>query len=388
MQFFARRWSAGGIGITLAWLLAAAVAKGQPAPAQKTLLAENVFKNVQVLKGIPVGEFMDTMGFFSASLGSNCVHCHVNESLAHWEKFAEDVPRKRMARQMILMVNAINKANFGGARVVTCYTCHRGDVSPEGVPSLLSQYSLPVEDPNKVEIVPDAPPGPSADQILDKYIKAVGDVQRLTSFIAKGTYEGFETYEQKVPLEIFAKAPNQRTTIVHTQSGDTTTTFDGRAGWVAAVDKPVTLLPLSQGGELDGARLDADLSFPGGIKQALSQWKVGFPLTAIEDRQIQIVQGSGAGGTRVKLFFDVESGLLVRVLRYTNTLVGTVPTQIDYADYRDVAGIKMPFHWVVTWTDGQSTIDLSEVKPNVPIDAAKFAQPAPAVVKGPPPGAR
>jgi outer membrane lipoprotein-sorting protein len=391
MKFFARRWSTGGIA--LAWLLSAAAASGQPAPSQKNLLTENVFKNVQVLKGIPVGEFMDTMGFFSASLGSNCVHCHVNESLAHWEKFAEDVPRKRMARQMILMVNAINKANFGGARVVTCYTCHRGDVSPEGVPSLLSQYSLPVEDPNKVEIVPDAPAGPSADQILDKYIKALGDVQRLTSFIAKGTYEGFETYEQKVPLEIFARAPNLRTMIVHTQSGDTTTTFDGRAGWVAAVDKPVTLLPLSQGGELDGARLDADLAFPGGIKQALSQWKVGFPLTAIEDRQVQIVQGTGAGGTRVKLFFDVESALLVRVLRYTNTLVGIVPTQIDYSDYRDAAGIKMPFHWVVTWTDGQSTIDLSEVQPNVPIDATKFAQPAPAVVKpavvnGAPAGAR
>jgi hypothetical protein len=148
------------------------------------------------------------------------------------------------------------------------------------------------------------------------------------------------------------------------------------------------LLPLSPGGELDGARLEADLSFPGNIKRALSQWRVGFPLTAIEDRPVQIVQGTGAGGTRVKLFFDVKSGLLVRVLRYTNTIVGTVPTQIDYSDYRDVVGTKIPFHWVVTWTDGQSKIDLSDVQPNVPIDAAKFARPAPAVVKAAPPAVR
>jgi outer membrane lipoprotein-sorting protein len=347
----------------------------------KPRLAEEVFKNVQVLKGIPAGEFMDTMGFFSASLGSNCVHCHVDESLSHWEKFAEDVPRKRVARQMIQMVNNLNKANFGGALVVTCYSCHHGDVRPENVPSLLSQYSLPVEDPNKVEIVPEAPPGPSADQILDKYIKALGDPQRLTSFVAKGTYEGYDTYQQKVPLEVFAKAPNQRTTIVHTQSGDTTTTFDGRSGWVAAVDKPVTLLPLSPGGEADGARLDADLAFPAHIKTDLSGWRVGFPLTAIDDRPVQIVQGTGAGGTRVKLFFDVESGLLVRTLRYTNTAVGLVPTQIDYSDYREVSGVRMPFHWVITWTDGQSTINLSDVQANVPIDAARFVQPAPAVVR-------
>jgi len=368
--------------MTLAWLLAAATANAQPAP-QKTLLAEDVFKNIQVLKGIPVGEFMDVMGFFSAALGSNCVHCHVDESLTHWEKFAEDVPRKRMARQMVLMMNAINKNNFGGRKVMTCYSCHRGDIRPEGVPSLLTQYSLPIEDPNKVEIVPEAPTTPSADEILDKYVQALGGARRLaglTSFTGKGTYEGYDSYEQKVPFEVFAKAPNQRTTIAHTQSGDTTTTFDGRAGWVAAVDKPVTLLPLSSG-DLDGARLDADLSFPGRIKQTLSQWRVGFPATTIEDRLVRIVQGTGASGTRVKLFFDAESGLLARVVRYSDTVVGIVPTQIDYSDYREVAGIKMPFHWTVTWTDGKSTIDLSDVQPNVPIDASKFAQPAPAVVK-------
>ena len=85
-------------------------------PAQKPLLSDAVFKNVQLLKGIPVGEFMDTMGFFSASIGSNCVHCHVDDSLTHWEKFAEDVPRKQTARRMIRLVDAINKANFGGQK--------------------------------------------------------------------------------------------------------------------------------------------------------------------------------------------------------------------------------------------------------------------------------
>jgi hypothetical protein len=352
--------------------------------AQKPLMAEEVFKNVQVLKGIPVNQFMETMGFFAASLGLNCVYCHTSQSLEDWDHFADDIPRKRMARNMILMVNDINKTKFGGRRALTCYSCHRGSETPRLVPSLADQYGLPTEDPNLLEIVPDAPKGLTAVQVLDKYIQAAGGAQKLaalTSFVAKGTYEGYDTYHEKVPFEIYAKAPRQLTTIAHTQNGDTTTTFDGREGWVASVDKPVRLLPLLPGSELDGAKIDADLWFPGGIKQALTDWRNGFPIATIEDKEVTIIQGTTAGKSRIKLFFDNETGLLVRQLRYSDTAVGTVPIQVDYSDYRDVAGVKMPFHSVVTWTDGQTTIELSAVQPNVAIEASRFGKPAAAVVK-------
>ena len=79
----------------------------------------------------------------------------------------------------------------------------------------------------------------------------------------------------------------------------------------------------------------------------------------------------------VNLYFD-DVGLLVRLVSWTETPAGIVPTQIDYADYRDVAGIKMPFRWTVSQTYMQMNIALSEVQPNVAIDAARFAQPAPA----------
>jgi photosynthetic reaction center cytochrome c subunit len=370
--------------VVLIGCIAALTVDAQQAPEEKPLMAEQVFKNIKVMKGIPVGEFMDTMGFFAASLGLNCVFCHVSESLENWDKFAEDVPRKNVARQMILMVNEINKSHFGGRRALTCYSCHRGAEHPKVIPSLADQYSVPQEDPNEVEIVKDAPPGPSADEILNKYIQAIGGakpVAALTSFIAKGTYEGYDSYHEKVPMEIYAKSPEQRTIIVHAQNGDSTTTFDGRRGWVAAYDKPVHLLPLLPGSELDSARLDADLCFPSGIKQALSRWKTGFPVTSIDDKEVRVIEGTASGGSRIKLYFDSQTGILVRQVRYTNTVVGTIPQQIDYSDYRDVAGVKMPFHWVVTWTDGQSAFQLNDVQPNAAIDNAKLAKPVEAVVK-------
>jgi hypothetical protein len=103
-------------------VLGVAAASGQTAPQQKPQVAEDVFKNVQVLKGISVPEFMGTMGFFSAALSLNCTDCHISDSSGDWGKYADDTPLKRTARRMILMVNALNKNSFGGRRAVTCYS--------------------------------------------------------------------------------------------------------------------------------------------------------------------------------------------------------------------------------------------------------------------------
>jgi photosynthetic reaction center cytochrome c subunit len=354
-------------------------ASGQTPAQPKPLMAEDVFKNVQVLKGIPVNQFMETMGFFSAALGYNCTNCHGDEVLGNWAKYADDTPVKRTARRMVEVVTTINKTLFGGREAVTCYTCHRGSPTPKVVPSLLEQYSEPpADDPNEVEVSRRAPATPTADDILNRYIQALGGAQRLaglTSFVAKGNYDGFDSYHGKVAVEVYAKNTGQRTVVVHTQNGDSVTAYDGRNAWIMGPDKPVSVLQLVPGGDMDGVKLDADLAFPGGLKQALTGLRVGFPTTTINDREVQVVQAT-AGGSRVKLFFDKQTGLLTRVVRYSKTMVGSVPTEIDYSDYREVAGVKMPFQWRLTWTDGQSMFTLDEVQPNVAIDSAKFGRPA------------
>src|SRR5262249_20250108 len=175
------------------------------------------------------------------------------------------------------------------------------------------------------------------------------------------------------PVEIYAKAPNQRTTIIHTDSGDSTTVYDGRSGWIAAPLRPVPVLAMS-GGALEGAKLDAELTFPGRINDALVKWRVGFS-TTINDREVQVVQGTTAAGSLATLYFDAESGLLLRVVRYSDSAVGRTPTQIDYSEYREVAGVKMPFRFTVSWLDGKENFEVTEIQANVPIDPAKFGRP-------------
>jgi hypothetical protein len=347
-----------------------------PPTTANAQLAEDVFKNVQVLKGIPVDQFMDTMGFFSASLGLNCTSCHGVASASDAARFADDPPLKKTARRMILMVRAINKEHFAGANMLTCYSCHRGGERPKIIPSLAEQYGAPQEDPNEFEVPRQTTGGLSADQIFDKYMQALGGSQQLAginSFVAKGTYEGYDTDRETVPVEVFGKAPDQHATVIHIRGGDKITTYDGHEGWVLEPATPAPLIKLT-GGDLDGAKIDATVFFPARIKQSRGQWRSG--MTTIDDNDVLVVEGTSTGQTPIKLYFNKESGLLMRMVRYTNTLVGTIVTQMDYSDYRTVSGVKMPFKWITTWVDGQSTTQLSGVQANAPIDAVRFAKPA------------
>jgi hypothetical protein len=359
---------------------------GAVAPAQqKPLLAEQAFKNVRVLRGIPVKEFMDTMGFFAASLSLNCSDCHSQASASNWANYADDTPLKQATLRMILMVNTINRANFNGAPNVTCYTCHRGSQRPKAIPSLAQQYAAPPdEDPN--DVVPLAVvqrPGPTAEQILDKYLQAVGGAAaaaKLTSYTAKGMYEGFDSDFEKVPVDVYARAPNQRATVIHMRAGDSSTIVDGREAWAASPQDlaPVTLISLV-GPAFEGARLDAQLAFPGQIRQVLTDWRTGFPPLRIDNRPVDVIEGKTAEGSSVKLYFDRETGLLVRSVRYSKTMVGTNPISVEYSNYQEVPGlgIKLPYTWVLTWTNGRGTFEMSSLQPNAAIDAARFGRPTP-----------
>jgi hypothetical protein len=352
---------------------------GQATAPPAPLMSENYFKNVQVLKGIPVDEFMDAMGMFSASLGYDCVSCHSSELYNDRNAFALATPMIQRARQMIVMMQAINKQYFGGQPRMSCFTCHRGQDRPGNIPSLAIQYGELIDDPNAMTIFPDT--RNTVDQVFTKYITALGGAQRLaglTSYVATGTYAGFNTGGSAIAVDVYAKAPNQRAQVVHMQEGDAVKTFDGSQAWAAEGWRPMPLLPLT-GGNLEGARLEAVVQFPAGIQKAYATWQVSG--TLLDGKSTTILQGSNPNELPVNFYFDAESGLLVRIVRWNRTSVGIVPTQIDFADYRDVNGVKMPHRLVLTWTDGQNTYEFKQIRPNVPIEAARFNRPAPYMPK-------
>jgi photosynthetic reaction center cytochrome c subunit len=378
MKLGSRRTFLAATMVAAACLVGSVAVRAQapPAPAQSgdaPILSEQAFKNIQTLKGIPVDTFLDAMGMFANAMGNDCTFCHSPQAALDRAGFAVQTPRMARARQMIAMMNTINNNFFKGERRVTCFTCHGGNQSPRSDPNLALQYATPVEDPN----VRDFPTDPKlvAKDIFDKYIKAVGGADKvaaLKSYTGKGTYEGFDTLK-KVPVEIYAKAPNQYTTIVHMDDGPSVRTFDGRTGWMAGPDTAVPLLTLTSG-NLDRARLEALVAFPTSLPQAYTQWRAGRAV--LNDEEDFVLQASENGQPVLNLYF-APSGLLVRLVRWTPTPVGMVPTQIDYADFRDVAGVKVPFHRTVSQTYMRMDVELSDIQPNAAIEASRFARPVP-----------
>lgn len=386
-----------GVAGTIVWLAGTPLSAQQTAAPTRQQMAEQVFKNIQVLKGIPVDDFMQTMGIMSAALGIDCSECHTGAGTVKVD-WAADTPRKVIARKMVTMMTAINKENFGSRQLITCWSCHRGRDRPLTTPTLEAVYGAGSEAMD--DMLVQMPGQPSANAILDKYLQAIGGQERLAtlkSFAAKGTSVGFGGFGGGGHVQIFAKFPDQRATFIDfpddPQRGNSIRTYNGREGWMQS---PLTVLTEFElaGGDLDGARIDALFSFPSQIKQVLSNLKVSLPATISDlpgpssqtgqdkgteavgqDRLVNVVQGTGPRGLLVTLYFDQNSGLLVRMVRYGKSPIGRAPTQVDYGDYRDVGGIKMPFRILFAWLGGRDAIQLSDVQANVPIDAARFGRP-------------
>ena len=310
--------------------------------------AEQVYKNITHLKGTPADQLVPAMQFISTSLGVTCAYCHVDG-----KPEADDKPRKKTAREMMAMVIALNKDRFNGRQTVTCYTCHRGVESPVNIPPVLE---------SDTPAVPPAPPGANAipataDQIAAKYLEAVGGadaVRKITTRVMKGAVivAGSQT-----PIDLYTKAPNKRVSISHGQNSNSYTAFDGTAGWLGSTGRPARDMSAQ---ESWASSLDAEFALALRLKEIFPQLRRGRP-EQINGVDCVVLNATAQGKPPVRLWFDASSGLLVRMLRSADTSMGRLPTQIDYADYREVDGVKVPFRWTLSRVNGRFTIQLSEV---------------------------
>ena len=328
--------------------------------------AEEVFKNIQVLKGVASDQLIPAMQFMSSALGVECSFCHVP---GHFEK--DDKKPKQTAREMMRMMVALNKASFNGQREVTCYSCHRGARKPVAIPVI--ENELPPNPAAESSDAQELPARlPTASVLIDTYIKALGGAAAVGSITSRVEKGASVIGGQSVSVEIFTQVPDHRAVINHLTEGDSVVAFDGHAGWIGIPGRPVREM---HGADIHAARMDADLQFPLHIQQMFPELHVEYP-EKIAGREAYVLFCVRQDQPPVKLYFDEQSGLLVRLVRYAETPLGVDPTQIDYADYRGVDGVQVPFRVTISQPGSSWTIRLEGVRQNVPIDAARFAKPA------------
>lgn len=365
--------------IAAAWAQSASPRLVKPESEPKT--TDQAYKNIQVLKDLPADQLIPAMQFVASSLGVECEFCHVESAFDKDEK-----KPKQTARKMMRMMFAINKDNFDGHREVTCYSCHRGARKPVGIPIIGDEepkievaMDMTSEETNAA--IPDVARLPAVDQILAKHVQALGGedaIRKVSSRIEKGTITAFGGHQ--FPVEVFTKAPDKRVFVMHLPNGDSITAFDGHVGWIGAPGRPVREM---SGGELEGAKLDADFFFPLRLKEMFTKLE-SEQAVKIGDHEVNVVSGFADNQPVLRLYFDMQSGLLLRSVRYAESPLGRNPTRIDYADYRKEGGVKIPLRWTVARPSGRFTIQLTEVEQDIPIDDGRFSKPGEPIAAGKP----
>jgi photosynthetic reaction center cytochrome c subunit len=347
-------------------------AVAQAAPAEKTV--EQVQKNIQVLNGMPASQLGLAMNYIGSSLGVKCTFCHVYKD-EKWDFPSDEKPEKGEAREMIKMVLNINKANFKGNPAVGCFTCHRGSEHPVRVPQLPIAEPTPFAESAATTTAAPAEKPPTADQVLARYTEALGGaaaIEKLKTRSMKGTWLG--TNGITLGYEVYQTAPEKIYTILNTpKQGVIERGFDGQVAW----EKSQRGLRDLQGREVVLLKRYPDLFKDIKLQGQFTRISYGGK-DKIDGKDVIVLRGIGVDGKGERLFFDAQTGLLVRRITSTSTMVGLIPEQVDYDDYRDVDGLKLPFTIRITSIDSfySSTRKFTEIKINVPVDETKFHKPS------------
>ena len=337
---------------------------------------EEVFKNIKVLTGQRADMLNPTMVLFEAALGVGCPYCHDNDGN---KRELDTKPQKLIARQMIEMVNTVNKTTFRGQAKVTCFTCHQGRNIPIGVPNVTNNPLPPALGEDYVASLPSPPPVPTVTpaQVIDKYVAALGGaaaVQKVATLDAVGTVTqrrpGRDFPSQQI--EIFSKAPGSGLTVTRAGQADNLLAYGATTGWARAGNTAPRDLRKA---EADGAMLEDPFNLPAHLKDMLLEAKLDRP-RVIRGHEDYVVTGKTRNLPKVDAYFNENTGMLERLVYFNDSLYGQYPTQIDYRDFRDVSGRKVPFAWVISQTRNREfTYAMQDVKAAA-IEDAKFAKPS------------
>ncbi len=367
---------------TLFWMLvlalsiglagAASVTAQQPGPQP----AEQFYKNITVLKGMPAHLMQPTMQLMEIALGVHCVYCHDPDNT---KRELDTKPQKAIARRMMQMVSDINRTQFAGREVVTCFTCHQGSTTP----GTTVPYNGEEGRPGPTQVAGQAP---TADQLLDRYTAALGGAEaiaKVSSRTLRGTVTNRSHLDQVhperapttvTPIEILAKGADKRMTIQRNIAANAVNTYNGTASWTRAGNAPAADLRPDL---VEVARLENAVMFPTQFKQLLTNLRVEGQ-EKVGERTAWVVSGSSQWLPQVKLYFDRDTAYLLSLSYQQKSHYCCHVFRIDYDDFYVTNGIRVPMEWTVNGPREsilEYEIDAVEV---TPLEDARFARPAPA----------
>jgi len=216
---------------------------------------------------------------------------------------------------------------------------------------------------------------PSADELLEKYVKALGGkeaLEKITSRMSKGTFD-LPAMGASGTTEMYTKSPNKTATIIEIGGfGKIENVYDGTKAWSA---NPMQGLTEVTGAQLASFKRQANLQSVLNLKTYYSKFEVKGK-DKVGDAEVYVVEATPLEGKAEKMYFDVNSGLLLRTDAEVDGPQGAMLVESYLEDYRVVDGVKVPFTMRQNNPAYSLTIKQTEVKHNVTIEDAKFNKPS------------
>jgi len=350
-----------------------------PQQGQGDKPVEQTRKNIQVLKGLPESQLSLLMNFVSVSLGVQCDYCHIFQGkdpktgYRNWLYERDDKPEKEAARRMMKMVLSINTSNPTDFRQnsVTCFTCHRGQTTTVGLPPMPLVKSGHEPGPNAAASATAPPVRPSVDQIFAKYLEALGGPKATNTktLVMKGKREASQN--RNWPIEITYVPPDKLLLVTTTPQAVVRQIVNGDQGWALTGTNLRVLTPA----EVADSRRNGEETF--GVVKAKQAPGMNFSgVQKIGEREAYVITKTSDVKTEF-YYFDSVSGLLIRKMNIRHTSLLPIPEQVDYEDYRDVDGVKLPFTIRYSGIDTYNgwTRTFSEIKRDVTVEESTFAKP-------------
>lgn len=315
------------------------------ATLQSPPTCEQVYKNIQVFKGVPASDLVPAMEFMCASLNWQCADCHDPKD------FTAETRGKETARKMVLMQRDINAKFFNGKLEVTCMSCHGGREHPAGTP-IPQGLNLRHE---RIE------GGPTPQSLIAKHLASVGTGGETVQMTGTMTAPSDGTLKIETHPLIFVRGPEGKFMF---SSGERKVGSDGAAVWYdkyPLVDEPAAIF-----GRM-GRSWRSESAFKGLDKLALSG------KDSIGKTPVLVVRGSRAStNSTEELWFDQKTGLLVRVVNIRRSSIGAVVTSFDYSNFKTLGKARVPLMMVATFADGTKWIFDCKAAAIVPANDALY----------------
>jgi photosynthetic reaction center cytochrome c subunit len=329
-------------------------------------------KNVQMLTNLSDSQIGTVMDNFTASLGVHCDFCHVrNEQTKAWDFPSDAKQEKKTARDMIRLVLDLNEKNFHGHVVVGCYTCHMGKEHP----SLMVTLPVPPIPPSKPDTEEaDRKTYPAAKDLAAKYVTAIGGeaaAKKLGTATMTAKATRIMGNGQSMPMEVYRSGGNLIMRGTPAEGPAMAQMYGPEGGWMTGRQGVRTLSAADAAQGMLSVR--AYEPFLGTLPENA---RVTGKET-IDGHETWMVAAPIDEHTRQRLYFDTTSGLVLRRVVIMESPVGRIPTQTDYDDYRDVAGVKVPFTIKVSAIGGgqSGTRKYTSIELGTPVDAKVFEAP-------------